>query len=269
MKKSYRKNFISLTALFAMLCVCYPTVSFGAPAHNIKYTRHNFGLTKKIGAFAAVNETEICIFCHTPHNAAAGKKFLWNRVDTVSTFQMYTSSPTLNFTGKPASPSEVSKMCMTCHDGVSAINAMANPRGVVMPTSGNQIGDLYPDPLLGLGVPPCDESWCLNIGEGSLTNPADDFDDTYIAGTGGVLLNDHPISFTYDAALASADGTLNTPGASSIGGLPLWNGKVECVTCHDPHINYIDNTPGGNSAYTPFLRKTMSSSSLCFTCHNK
>ncbi len=280
--KKHSKKLISLIALFAMLCIGYPTVSFGAPAHNVKYTKHNFGTTQTLGGFKALAgagggfETQICIFCHTPHNSAAGKKFLWNRNNDQNTFQMYTSSPTLNFTGKPSAPSEVSKMCMSCHDGVTAINAMANPKGIIMTGYADQIGDIYMDPQLGFNTPPCEESFCVNIGGGILDSPGDEFgDNTYdlTPASGGQLLDDHPISFIYDAALASADGTLNSPGGSSIGGLPLWwaNGgyRVECVTCHDPHINYVDGTPGGNSAYKPFLRKTMNSSSLCFTCHNK
>ena len=39
------------------------------------------------------------------------------------------------------------------------------------------------------------------------------------------LRNDHPISFTYDAALASADGELRTP-PSSLGGRPLIANRV-------------------------------------------
>lgn len=272
-------------ALLAMLCIGYATVSFGAPAHNIKYTKHNFGTAQKYGAFVALpgaeGSTEICIFCHTPHNSVPGQKFLWNRIaGEVTQFQMYTSSPTLNFTSKPTMPGELSKMCMTCHDGVSAINAMANPRGIVgMNYYYNQIGDIYDgDPDFSACEDPLNNPWCKNIGEGELTFPGDQFDDSYTAGTGGALLNDHPISFIYsqseaDSTIKTADGA----NGSSIGGLPLWYStigpssgyRVECVTCHDPHINYMDGTPGGNSAYKPFLRKTMNSSSLCFTCHNK
>lgn len=276
--------------MLAVICIGYATVSFGAPAHNIKYTPHNLGSTNKQGAmlhgvsgpgvqgqFYSNNETEICVFCHTPHNAAAGKVFLWNRINSsaVPNFQMYTASPTLNFTKiSGAAPSEVSKMCLTCHDGAGALNAMANPRSVSMQGgwAGDQLADLYTDPF-------STGDWRVNIGEAVITDPpgpGSASPDSIDSGTGGSLVNDHPISFVYNAALASADGTLVTPGASSVGGLPLWwsdNGnpgyKVECVTCHDPHINYVNGTPGGSSAYMPFLRKTMSSSSLCFTCHNK
>lgn len=272
-----------------MLCIGYATVSFAAPSHGVKYTPHNLSTTRKMDAathktgsarwdaavtFKSSDETEICVFCHTPHNAAQGKTFLWNRSNQITTFNMYTGSPTLNFTTKPAAPSEVSKMCMTCHDGVTALNAMANPRPVTMEGGADQIGDIhYGEELGGLG-------WRANIGEGDV-DPGNDTPypgyTNYQSGTGGVLLNDHPISFVYSQSLS--DPTIKTPdagpGGSSIGGLPFWwsdNGtagyKVECVTCHDPHINYNPNY-GGNEAYLPFLRKSNASSSLCFTCHDK
>jgi len=39
----------------------------------------------------------------------------------------------------------------------------------------------------------------------------------------------------------------------------LKNGKLECVTCHDPH----------NNQYGMFLRMSNEYSQLCMTCHNK
>lgn len=274
--KKHSKNLISSIALLAVLCIGYVTPSFGAPAHNIKYTKHNFGTTSQFGSWKATSESEICVFCHTPHNAAAGKRFLWNKNGYAPTWQMYTASPTLDFS-RPAAPSEVSKLCMTCHDGAGAINAMANPRTVIM-TGEEQLGDMYLDPLLGYGVDPCTESWCKNIGEAVIDTPGAGYSAP--SSGGGVLVNDHPISFIYKNS-CDIDSTIKRTGAdcsgSSIGGLPLWwssdNGlsgyKVECVTCHDPHINYVGGTPGGDSAYTPFLRKSNASSNLCFTCHDK
>jgi predicted CXXCH cytochrome family protein len=80
---------------------------------------------------------------------------------------------------------------------------------------------------------------------------------------GTSLINDHPVNFTYDAALATADGKLVTPDSSSYVDaaheIPLFGAKVQCATCHDPH----DNTN------EPFLTKTNSGSQLCLTCHQK
>ena len=80
------------------------------------------------------------------------------------------------------------------------------------------------------------------------------------------LTDDHPVSFTYDAALASLDGGLFDPTsqASGLGGTVdddmLFSTQLECGSCHDPH-----GVPGVGK----FLRKSNAASALCLTCHNK
>ena len=78
------------------------------------------------------------------------------------------------------------------------------------------------------------------------------------------LSNDHPISFTYDAALATTDGGLVTPDSASQvdtdGKVPLFGAKVECSSCHDVH---------NSTGLDDLLVKSNSGSALCLTCHNK
>jgi len=80
------------------------------------------------------------------------------------------------------------------------------------------------------------------------------------------LRNDHPISFTYNDALAVADRGLFPPStkASGLGGTVqanlLFANKMECSSCHDVH-----NTAGIAS----LLRKSNAGSALCLTCHDK
>ena len=73
------------------------------------------------------------------------------------------------------------------------------------------------------------------------------------------LTNDHPVSFVYDSALATADGELFDPTGTPAVAELLFGGQVECASCHDVH----DNT---NS---PFLRMSNANSALCLTCHDK
>lgn len=234
-----------------LILVLLPAL-WAAPAlaitYGIKYSVHNMGTTGP-GTFKSDIETEICKFCHIPHNSAPGKSFLWNRLNSTATFALYTASPTLNFS-KNIQISEMSRMCMTCHDGGTAINVLYGST-VSMDTNGNQLGDTWDGPggmILG--------EWGPNIGEGAggPPNPA----------PGSNLTNDHPISFLYSES-AAGDNTIR-PVASI--DLPLWKGKMECVTCHDPHVNY-DGFKGGDPNLRPFLRKSNLSSSLCFTCHIK
>ncbi len=116
---------------------------------------------------------------------------------------------------------------------------------------------------------------CLSCHDGSVALNA------YIGGPGGgatmsgsanlgtSLANDHPISFTYDAALATADGELYNPTntqVTALSGNPyisdslLFGGKMQCSSCHDVH-----NTAG----IAKMLRFANIDSELCLTCHNK
>jgi predicted CXXCH cytochrome family protein len=94
------------------------------------------------------------------------------------------------------------------------------------------------------------------------------------ANIGTNLSNDHPISIVYDAALATLDGGLNNPAATTvtvgsgaktktgtIAELLLPGGSVQCASCHDVHNTYVD---GGS-----LLKVTSAGSKICLVCHNK
>ena len=96
----------------------------------------------------------------------------------------------------------------------------------------------------------------------------------YRVGFGGDLSKDHPISFEYTPALATADGELYDPTATDSGlgdkidvDMLFDNGsgvktKVECASCHDVH----NSKSAGNSK---LLLIANNDSALCLTCHNK
>jgi len=101
------------------------------------------------------------------------------------------------------------------------------------------------------------------------------------------LTNDHPISFTYDASLAAADGELRVPDGTTVGTrtagqtkprLPLENGQMQCSTCHDPHLRETDPAKGS----AKFLRGNRFQEAapsggafsetvdiVCLACHDK
>ncbi|MCX6895043.1 MAG: cytochrome C [Verrucomicrobia bacterium] len=175
--------------------------------------------------------TETCKFCHTPHFAQAVTGApLWNHATTAASYTPYSSQ---TFKGQnQTQPSAQSQLCLSCHDGTVAVDSFANA-GVMR--SGSQF--ITSTNLIGGGTPHS-------------------------------LATDHPISFTYDSALATADGALVTPASTnyvdtaSATGIPLFGGKMECASCHEPHDN-SKNTSG------KFLRVDNASSALCRKCHNK
>ena len=188
---------------------------------------------------------QICVVCHTPHNSntSVTEAPLWNHDVTTESFTMY-SSGTLDST-PDGQPSGISKLCLSCHDGVTAIDSFGGSSG--------------------------DGTTTMAITEGA-GNKA-------VGGDSNSLTNDHPISITYNAALAVTDPGLHNPVTRDIiigeGGdktrsgtvtsLMLSNDKVQCSSCHDVHNNFV----GPDAADQPFLRISKAGSKLCLTCHNK
>ncbi len=149
------------------------------------------------GPIRAVNEGEICIFCHTPHNAAP-QTALWNRENARRHYRIYGSSTIDARVDQPSGPS---KMCLSCHDGSLALgNVLSRPlTGPIVMTART--------------IPP---------GTADLSND---------------LSDDHPIGFRYDRALSNADGELRAPEVVSRELPLGRHGEMHCTTCHDPHNN--------------------------------
>ncbi|MDP2110175.1 MAG: cytochrome c3 family protein [Thiobacillus sp.] len=226
----------SRAAVSGFLLALLVTFSGGALAAGILGTKHDLSVTGG-GTIKSTTQTEICIFCHTPHDAFKTDNIpLWNHeMSQITTYGMYTS-PTLDATDladvgvdDPAH-SAVSNLCLSCHDGTVAVNSFNNPSN----TSPNT-------PMVG--------------GVDKITGSAN------LGAAADALKNDHPVNFTYNPGTgAGLDSTL-VPTAS-LTGVKLYNNKVQCASCHDPHTS-VD--PTGKA----FLRVSMSGSTLCFACHNK
>jgi predicted CXXCH cytochrome family protein len=196
-----------------LFCCC----SFILNSQSVVNTIHNLSVTGP-GSIRATTETEVCIFCHTPHNSKPSSP-LWNRNDPGVTYILYNSS---TVQAVPGQPDGSSILCLSCHDGTIAL--------------GNVLSRV-PDISFSVGVTE------MPVGKSNLTTD---------------LSDDHPISFHYNSALASADGQLKDPAAISYP-VTLENEKVQCTSCHDPHKNL----------YSDFLVATTQFSALCFKCHDR
>ncbi len=134
---------------------------------------------------------------------------------------------------------------------------------------------LYSSPTLDatdLGQPAASSKLCLSCHDGTValenfggvTSGTNFIDPGHSLGTD--LSNDHPISFTYDATLASTDGGLYDPttASSGLGGTiqndMLLANQVQCASCHDVH---------NSGGFADLLVKDNSGSALCLTCHSK
>lgn len=138
------------------------------------------------------------------------------------------------------------------------------------------------------GQPTGDSKLCLSCHDGTVAieNHGGYTGGTTYATFGNLstdLQNDHPISFTYNTALANTDHGLHDPSTtlSGLGGTIaedlLQNGILQCTSCHDVHLGRNLNGcsschtvgPGGMITNSVSLWKSNAGSSLCLTCHNK
>lgn len=199
--------------------------SFAETVSDVRNTKHNLSVTGP-GPVRAVSESQVCAFCHTPHGAEnLPAAPLWNRQVSGATYTPYTSS-SIDADDIAATPGGSSKLCLSCHDGTIAIGAVNVINGQ-LDTTIAMTGTLADGTM-----PP---------GHGSETG--------FTRRLGVDLRNDHPISLTYDTSLALLDGELRDPqtsphignrGGSSKPVVPLQDDRLECTSCHDPHIRDSD-----------------------------
>jgi len=156
--------------LFAMVIVLL--IVPRASAQSVENTVHNLSASGP-GQVKASSESEVCLFCHTPHQASAQAP-LWNRPDPGATYTLYSSSTA---DASPGQPDGSSVLCLSCHDGTIALGSVLS-RGSDISFSG------------GVTTMPA-----------GTTNLTTDLSD------------DHPVSFTYNSSLAAADGELADPSS--------------------------------------------------------
>ncbi|MCB4204410.1 cytochrome c3 family protein [Deferribacterales bacterium Es71-Z0220] len=88
---------------------------------GVQNTKHNLSKSGP-GTIKSSTEDRVCVFCHTPHNALTYAP-LWNRELSNTVYTTYTSN-TLN--ANPGQPTGNSRLCLSCHDGTIALNAIYN-----------------------------------------------------------------------------------------------------------------------------------------------
>ena len=181
----------------AVLTVVLVGAVFGQEMSKVSNTPHNLNTLDVWGVI--IPENRVCLPCHTPHNAqtqADGSSMvLWNHALTSASFDMYTTQA--GHTG--LGPDGASKMCLSCHDGVTAVDSYGGNDGY----------------FIDKKIP----SW----------RP------TYI---GTDLRDDHPIGVQYpppDLSGYKDKSTFTGVRVVNING----QDRVECTSCHDPHNNSL------------------------------
>ena len=224
-----RKKLAALSLVLSIMVVVA-----AASWAGVGSTKHNLGNLSP-AAIKSTATSEICIFCHTPHDARPSTP-LWNRDDVGTTYIPY-ASQTLAATIAPkpllGQPTGSSRLCLSCHDGTVALGSLKNLPGAIEPSAGTL-------EVTGAGVT-----------AGKLTSAS-------VSYIGEDLTDDHPISFDYSDSYPSNTEIKGSPFTPAEVKLDA-SDRLECTACHDPH----------GTAFPKFMVASLENGELCEACHDK
>lgn len=244
-------RYLIITAAF--VCILMTGLSEGAGRKiSQNGNKHNFSFSNISVNFRAVpggdvpgydRSSQICVFCHTPHRSS-GEGPLWNRKAVTKTFKHFSSSSlaiddaALIGAADYGQPTGSSRLCLSCHDGVTALGAV-----FTTPSVTNTVPVKFTNVRTG------------ETGE----NVAIGFE---------TFSTHHPVSFRYNQAvidlLKAAPYNRSDYWWSPSNAVKLdKQGRMQCVTCHDPHQDQSDNP----SSMTPFWN-SRTYGEVCGSCHN-
>jgi predicted CXXCH cytochrome family protein len=228
-----QKYFLLLIFVFVSFC-CLAFFHQQAFA-GIKGTKHDLSVYGA-GTLKALEQTQSCIFCHTPHNAEPAYPLWGHEITGVISYTHYTSDSLVSYTSEAEAPpiDGLSRLCLSCHDGTIALGAVTAGHQQIQMTS-----RFMPPEAPG-----------------------------YL---GTDLSGGHPISIVYDNALVGRRAQLH-PTLMQLNKLPISDKDVklyptqdgygvQCSSCHDPHGGK------GSSNAPPFWRKP-EYEDVCLVCHN-
>lgn len=225
--------------------------------------KHNLSITGP-GNIVAVSETQICIFCHTPHSAVTDTTLingpLWNHKLSNASYGFTNQSSTKTLINAFTMPSRAvdgaSKMCMSCHDGTVGIGRVySRTDRIEMTVTGSCLDpteqSMTADCSGFLGTNPNHHIYSIPMNDAILL----DWYANCVSQTGGrttrlkypwqtttnrpandnVLLR--PTAQQYREALGiSGDDAYSSSG--SLRYKSGYNYGVQCSTCHDPHLYF-------------------------------
>ncbi|MCF6339471.1 MAG: cytochrome c3 family protein [Sulfurimonas sp.] len=247
------------------------TTAYGGESVTAASSPHNLSATGP-GTGVSGDNGEVCVYCHTPH--AANIDFtgapIWNKESVAGqTFDMYgggaSGAGTVAGTKTLDTPANSSLACLSCHDGVSAIDSIVNAPGSGMGSLASGTAGVA-GTINGIAT-----VYGGNIGG-----------DLGVLTSGNIdLSNDHPVSIQYIPGRASLRAITDTLPVGTGGAWKTADGgttvasllrgaagdRVECASCHDPH-----NATGvaqATALQVNYLRHSNVQSELCFGCHDK
>ncbi len=298
---------IAGVALFAggrsILAQSTPTAPIGT---SVATSLHN--LNNVYGTNAIHNDygtSQVCLPCHTPHSVPTANlnlAKLWNHQMSSATYVTYNG--TASSTSYLSSVDEVSRKCLSCHDGTVAVDAFGNN-----PSLSGTIGTMKSNPsTVGFVVGdngnlqhdhPIDVLYNSSSKYTGTNTTATAGTFTYAAIWSSTSKND-PSTFSITGYTSSKWGTTNNYTVNALSAISFYkpSGSTQPVTITDsnPTGASSSSTTGGVTTYTHtltvgsqyvyclschdphnsgpsgsyhFLKVPNDNSQLCLTCHNK
>lgn len=224
---------------------------------GIKDTKHNLSSSGP-GTIKATTETQICVFCHTPHAASTAGP-LWNH--SLSTYNYTVSDPPGLLGSQLSTPvtggSRVdygSKLCLSCHDGTVALGLLYNKPG-----SGLGSGAVTGLDIKMPGIPGAAGSPNLGTNISSTHLVSIEYNQ-YLVDDKNASASDFRWKSPSDPSWTAAGNKIKLrPTGATYKGPPNTGKGVQCASCHDPH----------SSTYPMFMvvDYRANNANLCEFCH--
>jgi hypothetical protein len=238
--KAFRPVLASI-AFVALALIVLPS-----QAGQISGSAHDFSTQAWTGASGtpgSLTGGKICVACHTPHNSntavSPNDAPLWNHATSTATYTLYSTQTFLQRAGGVAQPGGNSKLCLSCHDGSIAVDSFGgtftNSGSTTISNANNLMTDLSNDHPIGVDY--------STVRTNDLTYP------------------DHNTTSVTIGSSPSKTGLMKD--------LLLYNGKVECSSCHDVHNTYTVVPAGATPTTTGMVKMAAAGSTLCLACHKK
>ncbi len=168
-----------------------------------------------------------CLYCHAPHSGLSSSTLstpLWNQKLSNQSYTPYSSTTYVEQGNAQPPLGAASSLCLSCHDGTVA-PGLTQAYGTVP-----MVGKMFGSDVFGTNL--------TGSHPFSLILPMKDAPDLV-------------------ATLVSQGKTADPTGA-----VQLVKGNIECTTCHNSHVQAIDQT------VQQFLVRDSSNGQLCLACHD-
>ena len=163
-----------------------------------------------------------CLFCHAPHSGVSGATTLWSqKLSPTQNYTLYSKGSITNVMQQPVL-GKASNLCLSCHDGTVA-PGQTTPWGKIKMSGSMSSTDIF----------------------------------------GQNLSNVHPFNFKLPLQMPTKQDLLSSvvsPGVTANPAVRLISRNVQCVSCHNPHVQSIDSS-------NAFLVIENTGSPLCLACH--